>query len=111
MEKNLVKLNVIDRQGNKTIIDVEEGTTIREAIMNKLAPDNYGLCEGNCICGTCHIYVDVNDFKKLKPAEENETETLETSNIEITTNSRLSCQIELSKECDNITVTIPSIST
>ena len=31
------------------------------------------------------------DFKKLKPVEESEAETLETSNIELTTHSRLSC--------------------
>ena len=62
----LVRLNVIDREGNKTAIDVEEGTTIRQAVMDKLAPGNYGLCEGNCICGTCHVYVSENDFKKLQ---------------------------------------------
>ena len=104
----LLRINVIDRQGNKTSIDVEEGTTIREAVMNKLAPDNYGLCEGNCICGTCHVYVAEDDFKKLQAQEENEIETMETSNIEITKYSRLSCQIELKKEYNNITVTIPS---
>ena len=101
----LLRLNVIDREGNKTAIDVEEGTTIREAIMNKLAPGDYGLCEGNCICGTCH-YVNTDDFKKLKVAEENETETMETSNVELTTHSRLGCQIELKEEYNNITVTI-----
>ena len=78
-----------------------------EAVMNKLAPGNYGLCEGNCICGTCHIYVTEEDFKKLEKAEENEVETLETSNIELTKCSRLSCQIELKKEYDNNTITIP----
>ena len=103
----LIRLNVIDRQGNRTVIDVEEGTTIREAVMNKLAPGNYGLCEGNCICSTCHIYVAEEDFQKLKPAEESEAETLETSSIELTTHSRLSCQIELEKAYDNITITIP----
>jgi len=102
----LLRLNVIDREGNKTAIDVEEGTTIQEAIMNKLAPGDYGLCGGNCICGTCHVYVNTDDFKKLKVAEESETETMETSNVELTTHSRLGCQIELKEEYNNITVTI-----
>ena len=103
----LIQLNVVDRQGNKTTIDAEEGTTIREAVMNKLAPGDYGLCEGNCLCATCHVYVAEDDFKKLKAAEENEIETLETSNVKIITYSRLSCQIELKKEYNGITVTIP----
>ena len=106
MEKKFVRLNIIDRQGNKTSIDVEEGTTVRDAVMKKLAPDNYGLCDGNCICGTCHVYVNVDDFKKLKTLEENEIETIETSNIELTTHSRLGCQIKLKEEYNSITVTI-----
>ncbi len=102
----LIRLNVIDREGKKTEIDAEEGTTIREAVMNKIAPGNYGLCEGNCICSTCHVYVDEEDFNKLKAPESNEIETLDTSNAKLTVHSRLSCQIELKKEYNNITVTI-----
>ena len=51
----LIRLNVVDRDGNKTTHEVEEGTTIRDAIEEKLSPDNYGVCGGNCSCGTCHI--------------------------------------------------------
>ena len=46
----LIRLNIFDRQGNKTPIDAKEVATIREAAMNKLAYGNHGLCEGNCIC-------------------------------------------------------------
>jgi len=31
----LIRLNVIDRKGKKTAIDIEEGTTIRDAIEEK----------------------------------------------------------------------------
>ena len=37
----LIRLNVIDREGKKTVIDIEESTTIRDAIEKKLSPDNY----------------------------------------------------------------------
>ena len=46
----------------KIVIDIEEGTTIRDAIEEKLSPDNYGVCRGNCVCGTCHVHVTLNDF-------------------------------------------------
>ena len=39
-----IRLNVIDRKGKKNAIDIEEGTTIRDAIEEKLSPDNYGVC-------------------------------------------------------------------
>ena len=102
----LIRLNVIDREGKKTTIDVEEGTTIRDAIEEKLSPDNYGVCGGSCACGTCHVYVTPGDFEKLKAAEEEEIGTLKELAIKPTAHSRLGCQIELKKEHNNITVTI-----
>ena len=51
----LIRLNVIDRESKKTAIDIEESTTIRDAIEEILSPDNYGVCGGNCACGTCQV--------------------------------------------------------
>ena len=102
----LIRLNVIDREGKTTALDIEEGTTIRDAIEEKLFPDSYGVCGGNCSCGTCHVYVPLSDFEKLKTAEEDEISTLKDAAIKPTTHSRLGCQIELKKEHNNITVTI-----
>ena len=106
MEKILIRLNVIDRDGKNTSIDIEKDTTIRDAIEEKLSPDNYGVCGGNCACGTCHVYFAASEFEKLKPAEEEETETLKELGIKPTAYSRLGCQVKLNKECNNITVTI-----
>ena len=102
----LIRLNVIDREGKKTAIDIEEGTTIRDAIEEKLSPDNYGVCGENCSCGTCHVHVILSDFEKLKAAEEDEISTLKEEAIKPTVHSRLDCQVELKKEFNNITVTI-----
>ena len=101
-----IRLNVIDREGKKTAIDIEEDTTIRDAIEEKLSPDNYGVCGGNCACGTCHVHVTPSDFGKLKTAEEDEILTLKESATDPTAHSRLGCQIKLQKEHNNITVTI-----
>ena len=102
----LIQLNVIDREGKKIALDIEEGTTIRDAIEEKLSPANYGNCGGSCICGTCHVLVTHGDFEKLKAAEEDEISTLKEEAIKPTTHSRLGCQVELKKEYNNITVTI-----
>ena len=109
MQKKILKLNVIDRDGNKQSIESEEGITIREAIMDKLAPGMFALCEGNCICATCHVHVAENDFSKLKSVQEDEIETMTTNDISKTPFSRLSCQIELEPELDGITVTIAPV--
>ena len=100
------KLNVIDREGNQAIVDIEEGTTIRDAIEDKLSPDNYGICGGCCACGTCHVYVNPNDFDKLQNKEDEETTALESLAYEPKQYSRLGCQVEFKKDYDNMTVTI-----
>ena len=97
MEKMAIRLNVIDREGKKTAIDIAEGTTIRDAIEEKLSSDNYGVC---------HVHVIPSDFEKLKAVEDNEISTLKEEAIKPTTHSRLGCQVELKKEYNNITVTI-----
>ena len=102
----LIRLNVIDRQGKKTVIEVEEGTSIRDAIEDKIAPDNFGNCGGICVCGTCHVYVNSNDFQKIATPAEDEVSTLKEETAKPTEFSRLGCQIELKKEHNDITVTI-----
>ena len=102
----LVQFNLIDRKGSKISLEAEEGTTIKDAIWDKLKPGNFALCDGNCICATCHVYILEEDFNKLAPAKDDEIETLETNDINQTELSRLSCQIELKEEFNNITITL-----
>ncbi len=102
----LIQFNLIDREGKKISIEAEEGTTIKDAVMDKLAPGNFALCGGSCICATCHVYIAEEDFNKLASPKEDEIETLETNDINQTKLSRLSCQIELKEEFNNITVTM-----
>ena len=101
-----LKLNVIDREGKHTTIDIGEGTTIRDAIDDVLFPDNYGVCGGCCACGTCHVYVKPSDFEKLTAKEDEEIDTLESLALEPNQYSRPGCQVEFKKEYDNMTVTI-----
>ena len=105
----LIRLNVIDREGKTTALDIKEGTTIRDAIEEKLFPDSYGVCGGNCSCGTCQVYVALSDFEKLKAVEENENSILKEASYKPTAHSRLGCQVKLKKEYNNITVTIAPV--
>ncbi len=53
-----LKLNVIDREGKQTTIDIEEGTTIRNAIDDVLFSDNYGVCGGKSENVETATYID-----------------------------------------------------
>ena len=71
-----IKLNVINRDGTQTVINVEEDTTIRDAIEDKIEPESFGLCGGNCNCGTCHVFIHPKDFSKLKVLDDAEYQIL-----------------------------------
>ena len=105
-----IKLNVINRDGTQTTIKAEETTTIRDAIEDNIEPESFGLCDGNCHCGTCHVFVHPKDFSKLKVLGDDEYKILKQFAVNPKANSRLSCQIELQKELDDITVSIGQIS-
>ena len=100
------KINVIDREKNLSSIEIEEGTTIRDAIEDNLQIDNFGICGGNCSCSTCHVYINPSDFEKLKSKEKDEIETLESTNATLTEYSRLSCQIDFDESYNDITIII-----
>ena len=101
----LVKFNLIDREKKKIPLEAEEGMTIREVIMEKLKPGNFGLCEGNNICATCHVYIDEKWINKLKNMDDDEESMLDQA-FDVKNNSRLSCQIDLSKELDGLEIEI-----
>ena len=62
-------------------------------------------CGGNCACATCHIHLS-NAWTHILPIKENglEQSLLEYERGYIPGVSRLSCQIQLTKELDNLTV-------
>lgn len=62
-------------------------------------------CGGACACATCHVYVDEKWVPKLIPPTDEETRMLDDAFF-VKPNSRLSCQILLSKEIENLEVTI-----
>uniref|UniRef100_A0A1I8EXX3 Adrenodoxin n=1 Tax=Wuchereria bancrofti TaxID=6293 RepID=A0A1I8EXX3_WUCBA len=71
--------------------------------------DIEGACEASCACSTCHVYVDEKFYRKLPEAKEAEDDMLDMAPT-LKPNSRLSCQIILTKELDNIVLTLPPIT-
>jgi 2Fe-2S ferredoxin len=97
-------LRVVDRDGVEHEVDAKPGLKVMETLREL----DYGvaaICGGMCSCATCHVYVDPQWVSKLPAAMSDETELLtELSHHE--SNSRLSCQIELTNELAGLRVTI-----
>jgi 2Fe-2S ferredoxin len=99
--------------GEKEIIKVPENTTLMEASRfyskNKYVSGIEGDCGGNCSCATCHVHVPDNWLNITGPASD---DTAELSLLEYEPNfddkqSRLSCQILLTKKHHGLIVYVP----
>lgn len=97
-------LYVTDQEGNEHEVQGPDGWRVMEVIRDNGIPVK-AECGGACSCATCHVYVDESWLDKLAPPTDEETEMLDEA-FEIEDNSRLSCQILLSKELDGLKVTL-----
>ena len=101
----MITVYFIRTNNEKVCVEVPEGTTLmqaaREAKLREIPAD----CGGNCACATCHIHL-TNAWAHLLPIKQNgmEQSLLEYEKGYIEGVSRLSCQIQLTKELDNLTV-------
>ena len=100
------KITYIEHNGKKHTIDVANGLSIMEGAIQNNIPGIDADCGGAMACATCHVYVKEEWFNKLPQKEQGEEDMLDMA-FEPKKNSRLSCQILVSKELDGIVVDLP----
>jgi len=103
----MVKVNFVRDSGETLSTEVPVGHSIMEAAKELDLPEIPADCGGCCACATCHIHVDVLKWPQLKLENDSlEMELLEYEPgfIDKDTHSRLSCQIYLTDELNNVTV-------
>ena len=97
-------LKAIDREGNAHNIKAEEGLSVME-ILKDADLDIEAVCGGQCVCSTCHIYVQNQWLEQLSDISEEEQVMVEdTGHYE--TNSRLACQIIWKDDLAGLTLTL-----
>jgi 2Fe-2S ferredoxin len=100
------KITYIEHNGKEHVIDVPEGWSVMEGAVKNLVPGIDADCGGACACATCHVYVGEQWLPKLAPKEDMEETMLDFAQ-DLEPNSRLSCQIKVTKELDGLTVKMP----
>jgi 2Fe-2S ferredoxin len=100
------KITYIEHNGKEHVIDVPEGWSVMEGAVKNLVPGIDADCGGACACATCHVYVGEKWLDKLAPKEDMEETMLDFAQ-DLEPNSRLSCQIKVTKELDGLTVKMP----
>jgi 2Fe-2S ferredoxin len=102
-----VKIAITDREGQ--VHDVLAPSDIAMNIMEiirsyELAPDGtIGVCGGMAMCASCQCYVNSNHNI---PEMEEEEEAMLSEAFNVKKNSRLGCQIFISKELNGLEITM-----
>tara|TARA_B100000073_G_scaffold319031_1_gene297616 strand:- start:259 stop:597 length:339 start_codon:yes stop_codon:yes gene_type:complete len=97
------------RNGSKIPVEVETGASLMEAakFYSKVdIPEIPADCGGACACATCHVHIDQRWLAKHGKTSDNtpEIELLEYEKGFKDGESRLACQITLTKEDDGLIV-------
>ncbi|XP_055844093.1 adrenodoxin-like protein 1, mitochondrial [Episyrphus balteatus] len=104
-EDEIVNITYVDKDGKRTKVKGKIGDNIMY-LAHRYGVEMEGACEASLACTTCHVYVDYDYLEKLPEAEEKEDDLLDMAPF-LKENSRLGCQIILTKELDGIEVTLP----
>src|SRR6266851_3689398 len=102
----MAKITYIEFSGKEHVVDIKSGLSVMEGAIKNNIPGIDADCGGACACATCHVYVDEAWLSKLSPREDMEETMLDFAQ-DLAPNSRLSCQIKVTKELDGFTVRMP----
>jgi 2Fe-2S ferredoxin len=92
---------------NRITVVANEGDSLMQTAVDNDIEQIAADCGGCCSCATCHCVIDEAWIGKLSPADDSETELLNSAIDDCQPNSRLSCQIFLNTEHDGLVVNIP----
>ncbi|XP_076060085.1 adrenodoxin-like protein 1, mitochondrial [Oratosquilla oratoria] len=105
-EDEVVNITFIDRNGNNIPVRGKIGDNVLY-LAHRYDIDLEGACEASLACSTCHVYVEGHYCDELPEPVEEEEDMLDLAPF-LKDNSRLGCQIILTKELDGMVLVLPS---
>lgn len=102
----MVRLTFLEHDGKAHVVEAVEGETLMRAALDNNVPGIVGECGGELACATCHCYLDTALSEAIEPIGNDETAMLEGA-LDVTRESRLSCQVLISKRMEGATVRLP----
>eukprot|EP00128_Syssomonas_multiformis_P019005 Colp12_sorted_trinity150504_noHs@21692 len=104
-EDEVVHVTYIDRTGKKHTVRGKVGDNVLY-LAHRYGIELEGSCEASLACSTCHVYVDADHFDVIPEPKEEEEDMLDLAAF-LQENSRLGCQIILTKDMDGMELTLP----
>lgn len=102
----IINITYITKDGDRIPIKGKIGDNVLY-LAHRHNIDMEGACEASLACTTCHVYVNEDFLDKLPEATEKEDDLLDMAPL-LKENSRLGCQIILTKELDGIELKLPA---
>ena len=99
------KITYVTTDGERHEVEVENGYSVMEGAINNDIEGIVAECGGACACATCHGYIDEQWLDKLPEMDDMEDSMLDAA-FERKSNSRLTCQIEVSEQLDGLVVRV-----
>jgi len=94
-------------EGESVEVKIRVGDSIMQAAVDNGIDEIVAECGGNCVCATCHCYIEEAFVDKLNKMDDFENDMLDSTATERKDNSRLSCQIQMTDELDGMLVHLP----
>lgn len=104
-EAEVVNVKYVDKDGKVTEVRGKIGDNVMY-LAHRYGVEMEGACEASLACTTCHVYVQHDYLNLLKEPEEKEEDLLDMAPF-LKENSRLGCQIILTKEMDGMELKLP----
>lgn len=103
------KVTYIEASGTEHVVSLANGTTCRDAAMDNDIPGIDGDCGGACACATGHVFVDPAWLDRVGRAVEGEMEANLLQFVpDLSENSRMACQINITDALDGLVLRLPA---
>jgi 2Fe-2S ferredoxin len=103
----MTKVTFVTAGAAEISVDVPPGVSVMQAATDNGVPGVLADCGGQGQCATCHVYVRGPSITRLRPMSDDEDEMLDITACERDADSRLSCQIVVDDDLDELVVELP----
>lgn len=101
------KIIFVSHTGVEQTVKAKKGASIMEAAIKNSVDGIDADCGGACACATCHVYIEAPHSALTGTANDTEQALLDFAE-DVNDNSRLSCQIRVTKQMDGLVVKLPA---
>ena len=101
------KITYVHTDGRPETIEVADGLSVMQGAVSNGIEGIVAECGGNCMCATCHVYVEPDWLERLPAMSEEEDAMLDEAAAGRRANSRLSCQLKVGPALEGLVVNLP----